>query len=98
MFVSRRNGISSIQVDVVERQLADPRQVEPAERLRCPEHIDCRTPRFRLGHEPGHRLASPRDHDLLPGFDPFHEGGKVGLGLGDLNPLHGRLQWRMRAT
>ena len=59
MFVSRRNGISSIQIDIVERQLDDPRQIKTAERPRGPEHIDRRTPRLRLSYEPGHRLASP---------------------------------------
>ena len=44
---------------LIHRRLDDPRQIKTAERPRCPEHIDRRTPRLRLSYEPGHRLASP---------------------------------------
>ena len=84
--------MSSIQIDIIQRQFDDPRQIQTAKRPSRPEHIHRCPARSRLRNEPRDRLAATRDHDFLPGFHTFHERGKVCFSLRDRNPFHGQLR------
>lgn len=53
------------------------------------EHIGLALDWGLVRYETRDRLAAPRDHDLLAGLDPRQQSGKLGLGLMDIDNVHG---------